>query len=259
MAQAARTARVVVMDWDETITKRDTTALVAQTAYRCKSGLTDFSHYTKIYMDVYNMYLAKWLERNNLEQETEFQRGLKEVEMALISAIERDGVFKGVTRADFAESANAVEIQPGFVEFVKKIQNESPMYILSVNWSRTLIEAALQRAGVTGITVLANELEFHGNVSTGHFGSDMDIRTGCDKIVELRKIKEKHGLSVIYVGDSSGDVLPIIEADTGVVIEGGRATKYIEALGYTVGNTENKTGIVPGIYGASWKQLLHLW
>lgn len=259
MAQAARTARVVVMDWDETITKKDTTALVAQTAYRCKSGLIDFSHYTKIYMDAYNMYLAKWLERNTIEQEIEFQRGLKEVEMTLISAIQKDGLFKGLTRSDLAESAKAVEIQPGFVDFVKKVQGDTPLYILSVNWSRTLIESALLRAGITGITVLANELEFIGDRSTGYFDKTMDIRTGCDKIEELRRIKKEHGKLIIYVGDSSGDVLPLIEADTGIVIQGGRARKYIEAAGHAVGDIDEKKGIVGGIYEASWKQLQNLW
>lgn len=259
MAKAAPSARVVVMDWDETITTKDTTELVAQTAYRHKTGLTDFSHYSKIYLDAYEEYLAKWLERKTIDEEIAYQKGMRDVEMSLISAIENDGLFKGLTRCDFVQSALGVEIKDGFTDFVSKAQKlHALLYILSVNWSRTLIETALLQAGVSGINVLANEPEFYQCKATGYFSKDTDIRTGYDKLVELEKIRNDHpDRSVLFVGDSSGDVLPIVKADTGVIIEGGRARKYIDALGLPVREVDDS--LEEGIYEGNWNELLQHW
>lgn len=248
------------MDWDETITTKDTTSLVAQTAYRRKSGLTDFSHYSKIYMDAYEKYKAEWPQKRSIEEEIEFQKGMKKVEMSLISAIEQDGLFKGLTKADFAESANEVDFKSGFEEFIKSPKLQAvPSYVLSVNWSKTLIETALQRLGVSGITVLANELEYDdAGRSTGYFQKDVDIRTGYDKLEELGRIKCKHPEGcVVYVGDSAGDVVPIVKADMGILIEGGKGRKLLESLGAPIHTSEP---LEPGkVHEASWKDLLQQW
>lgn len=257
MASAAKPARVLVMDWDETITRKDTTFLVAQAASGRNLG-PSFSHYTRVYMDAYEKYNSKWGARKTVEEETEYHRGMREVEMSLISALERDGYFKGISRSDIAAQAKKVELASGFRELVEHVQkNWHPLYILSVNWSVTLIEEALRLAKIPGIKVLANELEFDENgKATGQFDRSLDIRTGYDKVQQLAKIRNCHPNSqVIYVGDSSGDVLPIVDADVGIVIEGGRGKAQLEKLGIPVRQLEfldkGRT------FEASWETLLH--
>lgn len=254
--------RVLVTDWDETVTVKDTTLLVAQAAYRHKKGLPEFSNFTKIYLEAY----AKFNEKNNgirntVAKEIEFQQCMKAVEMTSISAIEECSIFEGLTLLQFAELAGEVQIRPHFMAFARNITSAGvPVYILSVNWSRTLIEATLALHGVSGVKVLANDFQVHEGYTTGVFDG-IDIRTGFDKSVKLREIKECHKhLDVVYVGDSLGDVLPLIEADVGIVITGGRATELVENFGSPVELLQSSMqSLKGGVYGGDWEEIATAW
>lgn len=254
--------RVLVADWDETVTVKDTTKLVADVAYKCKSGLPEFSHFSKIYTDaLYNydeQYKAEHGARNSLEKEMEYQKGLKAVEMTSISALVQQRIFQSLARVHFAEAAKHIELRPGFVEFAKKLfEDGTPLYILSINWCRTMIEETLKVHGVKGFTVLANDLEFDSEgVTTGRFEADTDIRTGFDKMIELEKIRKNYAnCSIVYVGDSLGDVLPLSTSNIGIIIAGGKAGMHFDNV------TLLKAGsnLQSGVYEAEWGQLHQAW
>lgn len=245
--------KILVADWDETITVSDTTLIIANVAYKHKPGLKPFRDFTRIYLDALAAYNSQFEEGACADFETEvtYQKGLKNVEMKSIAALVHYKIFQGLTPAQFAEDAGKIELKLGFLELVEKLDGDH-FYILSVNWSRTLIEAVLKFHGVRNFTVLANDLQvdMHG-ITTGNFVAE-DIRTGYDKLLELRKIRRKNeGAKLVYVGDSRGDVLPILESDIGIVIEGGRARNLVE--------TEKLEKLKDGIYEASWAQISNAW
>lgn len=253
--------RVLVADWDETITVRDTTTLVADVAYDHKGQLPPFSNYFKIYTDALAAYDSRYIAEHGadgtLQNEILYQKGLKAVEMASISAIVDDGIFSGLTRSDFVEKAAQIDLRPGFVEFAKKLRLQgTSIYILSINWSKTMIDATLHRHGVEGCIVLANDLEVnHEGITTGRFELP-EIRTGYDKMVELDKIRHAYAhSSIVYVGDSRGDILPLETADTGVIITGGRATSNFG----NVAKVNAGGQLQAGIYEGEWHELDAVW
>lgn len=253
--------RVLVADWDETITVRDTTALVANVAYDHKPQLPPFSNYFKIYTDALaaydSRYTAEHGAESSLQHEIQYQQGLKAVELTSISAIVHDGIFSGLTRGDFVKKAAQIDLRPGFAEFAKKVRLQgTSIYILSINWCKTMIDATLQRYGVEGCIVLANDLEInHEGITTGRFELP-EIRTGYDKMVELDKIRHTHtDCSIVYVGDSRGDILSLESADTGVIITGGRVTSnFGNVAKINAGGT-----LQAGIYEGEWGELDAVW
>lgn len=253
--------RVLVTDWDETATEKDTTALVALVAYARNAHVQPFEHFSRIYMaasDKYNAACATTCgARATRQDEIDYQRGMRDVEWSSIGAIEAAGLFKGLRLGDFAEYAPQVELRPGFVDFMRQLRAQDvPTYVLSVNWSKTLIEAVLRRHRIDGVTVLANELETDAlGVTTGKF-CDGDIRTGYDKMVQLDLVRKAHpDTDIVYVGDSSGDVLPTLDADTGIVIAGGRGRAYYASVEPLTGSPQLKRGI----YEGTWDELRGLW
>ncbi|SGZ51466.1 CIC11C00000000784 [Sungouiella intermedia] len=232
----SRRSKVLVVDWDETITVKDTTLMVADVAYSRNRNLPHFSTYSKIYMNAlaaYNMRCNADHDANRpLQQEIDYQKGLKDVELSSISALVQDGFFRNLTPADFSERASKVDLKPGFVEFAKRIsQSKTPIYILSINWCKTMIEATLRLHGLQGCVVLANDFEVDEfGLTTGRF-TKPEIRTGYDKMMELNRIRQMHpDTNIVYIGDSRGDILPMRVADTGVIIAGGRARSYFASV-----------------------------
>lgn len=248
-------SRALICDWDETITVSDTTELVAQTAYINKLGLPAFDSFVRIYSAAMREFgVQNWL-RASIDDEINYQRRARLVEMTSIDAIVRAGVFLGLAPWQFASQAQQIELRPGFKHAIVIAKNtHSPIYILSVNWSKTLIEAALAHHGVIGIKVIANELEIDSSgKTTGRFNPKYDIRTGADKMDELERIRASHtGCELVYVGDSSGDVLPLRIADTGVVMRGGRARHYFAPL-------QQLQELKPGVFEGDWHDIARAW
>lgn len=248
-------SRVLVCDWDETITVKDTTALMAQTAYINKQGLPAFDRFVRIHTAAALALGAKNWPRISIADEIAYQRHARPVEMASIDAIERAQIFRGLTHAQFAAQALQIDLRPGFEAAMVLVKaSRCPIYILSVNWSTTLIEATLALHGITGIEVIANELEVDSlGVTTGRFDHRREIRTGADKMDELNRIRRANkGCTIVYIGDSSGDVLPLRVADTGVVMRGGRASDHFVPLGPL-------QNMLPGVFEGDWYDIARAW
>lgn len=234
--------RLIVTDWDETITQHDTIALVAEAGYLAKPKFTPkFPYFSQVYMDAYEKYSREFgLPRTDLETEFQFQTGLRAVELASINEMERLQLFKDVPVELFQQQAQKVVLRPGFLDFLHRgLTNEVPVVILSINWSKIFIEAALAHNGVdpSKVMVLVNDLEVELGQTTGRFGAITDrfvtgvgVRTGPDKLAVVRRLADKYGRDIMYVGDSSTDLLSLLEVPFGVVMEGGSVVSALDRL-----------------------------
>ncbi|OBA19733.1 hypothetical protein METBIDRAFT_79107 [Metschnikowia bicuspidata var. bicuspidata NRRL YB-4993] len=264
--------RIFITDWDETATMADTTALIALAASRRdRDAVPPFTHFSQIYLDAYLAYIAQEASgcgrRDSVIAEEKFQQGMRAVEYTSIRALEETGYFKGFPIGKLRDLVPKVELRPGFVDFVKSAG--CPVYVLSVNWCRRLIEWVLEFHGVRHVTVLANDFEVDAeDITTGKFDRRCDIRTGYDKAMELARIRSLHpALNLFYFGDSSGDVLPILKADYGGVITGGRARTVLGLLAevYMLESdfrSPDSVGLysqVPKVFEATWHELAAAW
>ncbi|KAJ2957593.1 hypothetical protein NQZ79_g6721 [Umbelopsis isabellina] len=201
---------LVVVDFDETITCKDTIASLAQFAYSRKpqSDLPPWSHFTNAYMSDYIQHKQQWQTKQDniskLEEKTAQLSSLRSVELASIDRISNAGVFAGLRRAEIQVGAKAdVKIRDQARNVLQNISEN--LYILSVNWSKDWIIGALDPLQIKPSAVLSNDLEFENQVSTGNIIPN--VITASDKLAIFQDLvnssKDSYSL---YVGDSETDL-----------------------------------------------------
>lgn len=215
-----RLSWTVVADWDETITVNDTIELLAESTHFHKMFcMPPFAYFKKAYMDAYTKYQTQFGPRTTLQEEIRFHEGMREVEMASIRKLERHRYFLRLDDAVFESIAPKVELREGFKEFHDyTIRHEIPFVILSANWSRRLIEEALWHHGIdaTYVDIIVNDLETINGFTTGKMPGN--VRTAIDKLQYIKNFRKES--NVLYVGDSTTDLLAMVEADLGVGVPG---------------------------------------
>jgi hypothetical protein len=123
-----------------------------------------------------------------------------------------------------------VQLRPGCADtLAAAAAARIPTALLSVNWSSTLIAAAMgwpaAQAQQQQPEIHANELEFGADrISTGQLLRR--IENGRDKLAVMRQLLQQHrtaagsngstgsssaGGAAVYVGDSASDILPLME------------------------------------------------
>lgn len=228
---------VLVLDWDETITVMDTTALIATVAEKNSPRSLKFLYFTEKYLLSFSDFSREFAKTHGpidtIEMEIMYQKQLKEVEMLSVKRLEDFKFFEGISITEFQNVASEIEMNSDCVQFLKNWQGH--IYILSINWCKAMIQARLITVGLGNIVVLANELETEQGITTGLFNKGQNIRTGLDKATILKELRLKHGHSpIVYIGDSHGDVLPILEADTGIIIANGKGQKVLEKISQVI-------------------------
>lgn len=215
---------IVVSDWDETLTTKDTISLLSKLPYML--GGNDFppwKHFVNIYLSALNDY-TKSQRGGQLSRDLQiaYQKGLLAVEHTSIDAIEKHRLFKGLTSNQLRGVAKDITLRPGAAEFLKSCSG--PIAILSINWSLLPIRETLTQQGISMDHFFVNELEVENGLTTGLWDRTKEFRTGFDKLLCIQELKKKYE-KVVYIGDSSTDLLALKEADIGIIIEGSSLLK----------------------------------
>ncbi|KAF2710444.1 hypothetical protein K504DRAFT_262315 [Pleomassaria siparia CBS 279.74] len=155
-----------VLDFDGTVTKRDTLDALVDIAAEAKPKDTisaAWKHCTESYLSDYSAALKQYAPDSlptTVEAEKELLEDLKEVERKSIDRVSASKIFERVTAAQLrygaakAVKSGRVQLRFGVNEFLHHVlsqysqQDHSPstVGILSVNWSRRFITACLQAA-----------------------------------------------------------------------------------------------------------------
>ena len=161
---------ILITDFDETITAKDTTTILAKLPYKLKPNLKpEWTHFQQNYMDACKRYkkdknwggakrelpLLQIIERSNLpmcehfhsllESEFTYQSESSIIEMASISELERCELFKGINHSQVDEYVkqllleDLLLIRSGFQECIQSSIEPQDFYVISVNWSREFI------------------------------------------------------------------------------------------------------------------------
>lgn len=210
---------LIVLDWDETFTRRDTMEVLA----RCTNDPSRWPSFVAAYTDDLAAHERAFCERVTMEDEVRYLASLDVVERRSVDRIERAGVFRGVRLEDLQRRAKEeIELRDGFHDFCERTK-EVTKEILSVNWSSQMIRAALPDTCM--IKVTANEICFDadGGAAGGRVTKNMEgaIRTASDKVrvlnERMKSIHDRNQL-VAYFGDSTTDLPCLLGADLGVII-----------------------------------------
>ncbi|CAB4252770.1 similar to Saccharomyces cerevisiae YCR015C Putative protein of unknown function [Maudiozyma barnettii] len=214
---------ILICDFDETISNKDTISTFARLAYHVKpTASPNWSHFETTYMNGYNHLQPKYVQKRSLPllaklgtndritmdnynvlfgSEIEYQRLCRNIELNSIQEIEKYNLFKGVSTRDvstyvhslFNGSVDSI-VRKGFIECLGTLNIDvHDLFVISINWSRELIQDAISQQYISSSNIYCNDLLLDQNkeskcVYTGNFSKS--LLTGSDKIEVLNKLYE---------------------------------------------------------------------
>ncbi|GLT75024.1 hypothetical protein SLA2020_467790 [Shorea laevis] len=161
-----------------------------------------------------------------LEQVSDFEKKAN-------SRVIESSVLKGIHLEDIKRAGEHMKLRDGCASFFLKIVKDenlnTDVHILSCSWSGDLIKMVFLSAGVDVLNVHANELVLEESISTGELVRKME--SPIDKLEAFKnilkdRISGKKNLTV-YIGDTMGDLLCLLEADIGIVIASSPSIKRL--------------------------------
>ncbi|KAK3124169.1 hypothetical protein QOZ80_8AG0641470 [Eleusine coracana subsp. coracana] len=240
---------LIFSDFDLTCTVVDSSAILAEIAIlsyqKASQGGTDntldrtksadlrssWNILSKQYMEEYEQCMerllpleeARSLDYNQLYKGMEV---LEEFEKLANSRVVDSGVLRGMNLEDIRKAGERLILQDGCKNFFQKIGETREklnldIHILSYCWCADLIRSAFSSVGcLDGLNVHSNEFAFEGSVSTGQI--ERKMQSPLDKVEKFKSIKSgmdgTASLLSVYIGDSIGDLLCLLEADIGIVV-----------------------------------------
>ena len=194
---------VIVSDFDGTITKEDSNALLAEVCGNAE----------------------------NAQIETNFLSGL----ISNREAFERHFEVMRITLQEYKDFIKTnIEMEPEFDAFLEQVQRRGiPFFIVSAGF-RQAVEYVLGKERQRGVEVYANDLQGEPYI-TPIFATK---KTSCDKPAGpcgnckrdcLATIKQKSGKKILYIGDGITDRCAIENAD--ILLAKDTLAKYCDAQG----------------------------
>ncbi|KAL8201969.1 hypothetical protein R6Q57_011116 [Mikania cordata] len=153
-----------------------------------------------------------------LEQLSEFERRAN-------TRVIESNVLKGLNLEDIKRAGELLILHDDCIGFFQSITNNQNLNvnlnILSYCWCADLIRSTFSSGGIHTMQIHANEFIFEDSLSTGEI--IQKIETPIDKLQAYTDILKNSNQSdktnlTIYIGDSVGDILCLLEADIGIVI-----------------------------------------
>lgn len=231
-------SHVLYIDWDETITQKDTLSLLAPTAEEVKEGPT-FDYYQNEYVRGHEHFVQHFGEMKTKEDLLRFVKDVKQSESESISKVIQGGLFAGTTHAQRFQRLRLLQYRDGWADMARYITERArsgmlEAYIVSVNWSKSFIAEGLRQAShntkLAGLyepgfsEIYSNELEEDAEttICTGRIVGPLQaepIVSGFDKLAICQKIAATKPDSVhIYIGDSLTDWPCLLWADVGILM-----------------------------------------
>lgn len=229
----------IVLDFDGTITVHDTIGEVAKYALSVRADegndlRQEWDSVVKAYVDDYKRHVDEYhvdeSMRERPEEEVEFLRQAKTVELRSLERIRDCRLFQGIAPECFREAGRkavengAVVLREGFRRFVEaRLDDGWRVWVVSVNWSSAFIEGALD---CPGITVIANYIRDDGSIAGPSLdgindGEAQTLTNSGDKLAALNSILQmapQPSSAAFYFGDSTTDLECLLRADSGVVV-----------------------------------------
>lgn len=181
--------------------------------------------YTEEYEQcIESILLAEKAEKLNYEGLRKALEQLSEFEKKANTRVIESGVLKGLNLEDIKRAGERLNLQDGCIGFFQSItKNENisaNVHVLSYCWCDDLIKSAFSSGDLHTLHVHANEFSYEESISTGEIVRK--VESPIDKVQAFGNILQNCGSDrknlIVYIGDSVGDLLCLLEADIGIVI-----------------------------------------
>jgi len=235
----------LVVDFDGTCTVRDTTSVLPKLSSHLQSNGDDLemrvSQFTKFEEHYYELYRAaqKQICPRSCTSLENALTILDRVSTKVTSKVSASGVLRGlcvpskdIIRIIQREESlqEEVKLLSGCLEVLARARQHHglKLAILSINWSPSLIDAALLHPlkqehllddDASDVPIWSNSIDPEGIVK-------LDVPGALAKKNRIMKLQEQNA-HVIYVGDSSTDLAALLAADVGILIGGSKSTLFV--------------------------------
>ncbi|CCK71595.1 Cto1p KNAG_0H01810 [Huiozyma naganishii CBS 8797] len=231
--------RVLISDFDETITEEDTIKVLGRLPYKLDPDFEPkWEHFSDNYMEGWSRFSVESPQRELplaqlthggitignykriLKSEFDYQHFNRKIELNSTNELTKCNVFQGITLEQmehFARSClldGTVRIRRGFQELLTTKFDRENFYILSVNWSKEFIGFCVGEDKIDPANISCNTLKLVNGTYDGAFTNT--VVTGSDKVVTLERLLQPEGKTLFndddiwYVGDSETDILSIL-------------------------------------------------
>ncbi|KAF3777167.1 putative aminopyrimidine aminohydrolase [Nymphaea thermarum] len=245
---SAKQQFIVFSDFDLTCTTIDSSAVLAElailTAPKVEPSEPDNLNFRKLAADlkkswdalsqqyaeeyeqcIEDMMLVKEGEVTSFESLYEALEQLSAFEKRANLRVIESEVLKGLNLECIKRAGENLRLQDGCAKFFqqlvqKKDELNADIHILSYCWCRDLIQSAFKSGGLEVLNIHANEFIYEESISTGKI--DTKVESPTDKLQVFKDALKHSGdddkHSSVYIGDSVGDLLCLLEADVGIVV-----------------------------------------
>jgi len=212
------------------------------------------------------------LPQDSVRKIEQFTQKMKELEIDSIRLTEERRLLSGIPKKEIVKQANDIPTRENALEVISLAKiNNVPLAIVSVNWCKDLVENVLYHEGLTDIPIFCNSLEFNEDqLTTGQINGN--IHSSFEKRQIFRELIEKSNYegATIFIGDSSTDILALLEAEIGILFSPSARTRgFCEAFGISMTSVEmgpsqigKKKDTLELFTANSWKDIakfLNLW
>lgn len=199
---------LILIDFDQTITTRDTIGALGKFGVSYTHNPTPWSYFVDSYLDDYRQHLpAAAAADRDFKAFVEHQLdSYQPIERASQARVSQHKVFEGLTRHALTQQASALRaeyLQPGVISTLKAYRDQ--VRIVSLNWSKDWIQGFLQDLHVPKQHIYSNDLEFDDDSGKCTGNIVPAILTAGDKQRVINTFR-RHDNKTIYIGDSLGDI-----------------------------------------------------
>lgn len=234
----------LVVDFDGTCTLKDTTSFLPKIAsLRDEDGgdsrMKRWQDVENEYFQAYNALKSRLLQENESRIIVSLEEALDELDTVSIAStrkVSEQKLLSGVptSRTEMKKTLSLVNrdvlsLQAGCKRTISRALHEMWEFrVLSINWSKSLIDYALVHPLNQSITpsinlisedvIWSNNIDDQGQIT-------LTIPGAVEKREQIRSIRRiAPNDFIVYIGDSATDLLALLEADIGIVVGNSQST-----------------------------------
>ena len=242
-------AYVVGIDFDGTITERDTCEIIVKSAMRDSGGFEEGREKWKELVELYIAEQGEFMRTAPTSSVTEFCEASRVFDRRMNRDFVSSGLLKGARAASLKKDAQQVKLRQGAKSLISDLLtaavNPKPgsaavdLHVVSLCWSATFLREALQLPPQLKqrLSVHANELVWEENGACAEGEIAYKLQDPLDKSDLMSRLCREGAAAEgrassqafsVFVGDSIGDLHAMVSADVGLVMgeEVGRSIRY---------------------------------
>ncbi|XP_077227001.1 bifunctional TH2 protein, mitochondrial-like [Tasmannia lanceolata] len=159
---------------------------------------------------------------------------LSDFEKRANSRVSESGLLKGMNLDDIKRAGERLILQDGCTGFFqqivkKKAELNADVHIISYCWCGDLIRSSFSSGDLNVLNVHSNEFVYEDSVSTGEIVKK--VESPIDKVQvfkdTLKSCSDTGKHLSVYIGDSVGDLLCLLEADVGIVFGSSQSLRKV--------------------------------